>query len=281
MRNINLPILNILWSMVKNIERPGPRPAKGKSHDILQISWHLSHDIGFPSHKANLMTFCVKFHDINLMTLGRWHSTKNWILVKVKENNHNTCVLNLLNGIDRHFLLIKMFLVCLKINMRHSKKHWCGNLPTSTCDVTMHVMVVPYSSNVCENSLVQWNVWIHRLPRENVSTMSSVLVGHNLSSVDILLTFMLCQCNVLTLLNNLSGTGARWLRVLWIINFCHKWGDLLILMSNSVIGEHYLWQTIYHITSYILFLGLKHMENQEKYHWLFSLFYCPLYGWLH
>ena len=67
----------------------------------------------------------------------------------------------------------------------------------------------PYSSNVCENSLVQWNVWIHRVPRETVSTMSSpVLVGRNFSSVDILLIFPLCQCNVMTLLNNLSGTGA-------------------------------------------------------------------------
>ena len=45
---------------------------------------------------------------------------------------------------------------------------------------------------------------------ENVSTMSPALVGRNFSSVDILLTFTLCQCNVMTLLNNLSGTGARW-----------------------------------------------------------------------
>ena len=81
-------------------------------------------------------------------------------------------------------------------------------MSTPTCDVTMHKMVVPYSSNVCENSLVQWNVWIHRLPRENVSTMSPALVGRNFSSVDILLTFTLCQCNVMTLLNNLSGTGV-------------------------------------------------------------------------
>ena len=72
----------------------------------------------------------------------------------------------------------------------------------------MHKMVVPYNSNVCENSLVQWNVWIHRLQRENIITMSPVFVGHNFSSVDILLTFTLFQCNAMTLLNNLSGTGA-------------------------------------------------------------------------
>ena len=32
-----------------------------------------------------------------------------------------------------------------------------GNMSTPTCDVTMHKMVVPYSSNVCENSLVQFS----------------------------------------------------------------------------------------------------------------------------
>ena len=57
-------------------------------------------------------------------------------------------------------------------------------------------------------SLVQWNVWIHRLPRANVSTLSPALVGRHFSSVFILLSFMLCQCNVMTLLNNLSGTGT-------------------------------------------------------------------------
>ena len=60
--------------------------------------------------------------------------------------------------------------------MNHSK-----NIDVETCRLrpvtsTMHEMVVPYSSNVCENSLVQWNVSIHRLPRENVSTMSPALV---------------------------------------------------------------------------------------------------------
>ena len=89
------------------------------------------------------------------------------------------------------------------------EKHRRGNVSTPTCDVTMHKMVVPYGSNVCENSLVQWNVWIHRLPRENISTMSPALVGRNFSSVDILLTFTLRQCNVMTILNNLSGTGPE------------------------------------------------------------------------
>ena len=84
------------------------------------------------------------------------------------------------------------------------EKHWCGNVPTPTCDITMHKILVPYSSNVCENSL-QSNVWIYRLPMENVSTMSLLLVGRNFSSADILLTFILCQCNVMTLLNNCSG----------------------------------------------------------------------------
>ena len=33
-------------------------------------------------------------------------------------------------------------------------------------------MVAPYSSNVYENSHVQLSVWIHRLRRENLNTMS-------------------------------------------------------------------------------------------------------------
>ena len=41
--------------------------------------------------------------------------------------------------------------------------------------------------------------------------MSPALVGRNFSRVDILLTFTLCQCNVMTLLKNLSGTGPRWI----------------------------------------------------------------------
>ena len=39
----------------------------------------------------------------------------------MKENNHNICVIYLLNGTDRHFDSIEMFLACLKINMKHSK----------------------------------------------------------------------------------------------------------------------------------------------------------------
>ena len=105
----------------------------------------------------------------------------------MKENNHNTCIAYLLNCIDKHIHSIEMFLACLKINVKHQKKHRCGSVSTPTCDVTMHKMVVPYSSNVCENSLVQWNVWIHRLPRENVSTMSPALVGRNYISA--VLTF--------------------------------------------------------------------------------------------
>ena len=136
----------------------------------------------------------------------------------MKENNHNTCVAYLLNDKDRHFHLIEIFLACFKIN-KTLAKHWWGNLSTPNCSVTMHKMVVSHNSNVCENSPVQWNVWIHRLPRENVITMSLVLVGRNFSSVDILLTFKLCQCNVMTSLNNLSGTGA-WSATNHYLNQC-------------------------------------------------------------
>ena len=39
----------------------------------------------------------------------------------MKENNHNTCKVYLLNGKDRHFDLIEMLLACLKINMKRSE----------------------------------------------------------------------------------------------------------------------------------------------------------------
>ena len=73
----------------------------------------------------------------------------------MKENNHNTFVVYLLNDIDRHFDLIEIILACLKTNMKHSQNIDVETLSTPTCDVTMHKMVVPYNSNVCENSLVQ------------------------------------------------------------------------------------------------------------------------------
>ena len=130
--------------------------------------------------KINVMTFS-KSHDIQVMTLVfhptkqiSWHSASN-VMTLISWNW----------GVD----------IRLKVNF------WWRWRKT----ITIHI-VVPYSSNVCENSLVQWNVWIHRLPRENVSTMSPALGGCNFSSFDILLTFTLCQCNVMSLLNNLSGT---------------------------------------------------------------------------
>ena len=113
------------------------------------------------------------------------------------------------------------------------QKHRYGNLSNPTSDVTMHKTVVSYSCNECENSLVQWNVWIHRVPREIVSTMSSpVLVGRNFSSVDILLIFPLCQCNVMTLLNNLSGTGA--MHFFWKIPCKPKCGSEQMLWISHI-----------------------------------------------
>ena len=97
--------------------------------------------------KINLMTFS-KSHDLKVMTLVfrptkqiSWHFASNvmtliswhWgvdilLLVKMKENNPNTCVVHLLNDIDRHFHLIEIFQACLKINMKHSQ-----NIDVETC----------------------------------------------------------------------------------------------------------------------------------------------------
>ena len=198
-----------VMTLLNNLSGTGPWPIPlkinvmtfSKSHDIKvmtlvfrpteQISWHSA---------SNVLTF-------NLMTLGRWHSTKSSLLVKMEENHHNTCVIYLLNGIDKHFHSFEMFLACLKINMKHSKSsdvETCRLQPvTSQCTICFF----PYSSNVCENSSVQWKVWIHQLPRENVTSVSETQFQLCWHFADIHVVRQ-CQCNVMTLLNNLSGTGA-------------------------------------------------------------------------
>ena len=127
----------------------------------------------------------------------------------MKENNYNTCVVYLLNDIAKPIHLIEMFLACLKISMKHPKildveTRWL-RLVTSQCTKLLFPTV---AMCMCEDNLVEWDAWIHRVSRENVSTMSTALMGRNVSSVDILLTFTLCRSNVMALLNNFSGTGA-------------------------------------------------------------------------
>ena len=144
-------------------------------------------------------------------------------------------------------------------------------MSTPTCDVTMHKMVVPYSSNVCENSLVQWNVWIHRLPRENVSTMSPALVGRNFSSVDILLTFTLCRCNVMTLLNNLSGTGA-WCSVNTPDLSCNPWHDdncdMIIVLCSYIQNAPLIDKCKYVYRKYICVISFR-IKNVKMYIFIF------------
>ena len=130
------------------------------------------------------MTFCVKCHDINLMTLGRWHSSKSWLLVKIKENNHNTCVVYLLNVIDRHFLLIEMFLICLKINMRHPK-----NIDVETCRLrpvtSQYTKWFFPTAAMCVKTVSSNETFGYIGCQEKMSAQchSPVLVGRNFSSV--------------------------------------------------------------------------------------------------
>ena len=123
----------------------------------------------------------------------------------MKKNNHNTCVVYLLNDIDRHFHLTEIFLACLKINMKHSQ-----NIDVETCrfrPVTSQCTKWWFPTTAMCVKTVSSNGTFGYIGCQR--TVSPVLMGRNFSSVDILLTFTLCQCNVITLLNNLSGTGAR------------------------------------------------------------------------
>ena len=98
---------------------------------------------------------------------------------------------------------------CLKINMKHPKNidvETCRLRPvTSQCTkslfCTAATCVKTVSSNKTFGYIGAKGKCQHNAPP---------LVERNLSSVDILLTFTLCQCNVITLLNNLgTGTGVR------------------------------------------------------------------------
>ena len=70
----------------------------------------------------------------------------------MRENNHNTYVAYLLNGIDRHFHSIEMFLACLKINMKHSKTidvETCRLRPvTSQCTIWLFPTAAMYVKTV-------------------------------------------------------------------------------------------------------------------------------------
>ena len=103
----------------------GLRPTKNKSRNIHQISRHWSYGIGFPSHKANLMTFCVKCDDIILMTLDWgvnslrkahfWWRCKKVITIYAE----HMCFMVKINITIKYF--IQVWSACLKINMQRSK----------------------------------------------------------------------------------------------------------------------------------------------------------------
>ena len=66
---------------------------------------------------------------------------------------------------------------------------WCYNAPLRCSLQWKYVWTQPRPMKHLDT---------HQLPRENVSTMSSAIVGHNISSVDILLTFIYFYANVMS-----------------------------------------------------------------------------------
>ena len=91
---------------------------------------------------------------------------------------------------------------------------------TRNCDVTMNDFAVPCIDKMREYSIGT----IHRLPKTNVSTISSGLMRRNFSSVSFLLTFNLCQSNVMILLNHLSGAGP--------VVSIRKWQDYVYIQCE-------------------------------------------------
>ena len=114
-------------------------------------------------------------------------------------------LLLLLNGREKDRFIMKIYPVYLEINIKNLEKNQCGNLSTLKFDATMHKIV----------DCLRWQrMW--KPPRSikyldtqvhKGSCQHNVIgVRHNFSGAGILLTFALCQCNVMTLLYNLTGT---------------------------------------------------------------------------
>ena len=137
-----------------------------------------------------------------------------------------------------------------------------GDVSTPNCDTIIHKLIVSYSSNLCKLNLNRLNFWIHWLPKANISTMSPVLVGCNVSSIDILLLFILCQCNVMTLLKKPSTVGpglSDFILPFYTIpsiftTFCFKLEQLEHLCSENTPPPPHSWLPI----------PLSHIGSQVK-----------------
>ena len=190
---------------------PVPRPTKDKSHDILQISWHFSHDIGFLSHKANLMTFCVKCHDINLMTLGRWHSNKSKLLVKIKENNQNTCIVYLLTHWDRvtHICVSKLTIIASDNGLSPGRRQaniWTsagilliGPLGTNFSEILIEVITFSFTKMRLKVSSAKWRSCCLSLNVLNATDKYIYLIG----------MFLACLKINMKHLKNIDGETCR------------------------------------------------------------------------
>ena len=102
-----------------------------------QILWHSA---------SNVMTLISWHWDVNILLKVKWRLRK---IFKI-----HAWVVYLLNGIH-----------CIKTNLFNQnvsslfenqyetpKESQCGNVSTPICDVPMHKIIVPYSSNVCRQS---------------------------------------------------------------------------------------------------------------------------------
>ena len=133
----------------------------------------------------------------------------------MKENNHNTCIVYLLNCIDKHIYSIEMFLACLKINMKHPKNidvEPCRLRPVmSQCTKWLFPTAVMCVKTVSSNETFGY-IGCQGKMSAQCYRVSGTQFPQCWHFVDI----HLCQCNVMTLLNNLSGTGS-WLPLLGLL----------------------------------------------------------------
>ena len=78
---------------------------------ITRLLFSKFHGMVFSSHNAYLLAFRIKCNYISVMTLGRWRFI---ITVEFRMRQSKLIAVYALNGVDKHSILIHLYLTCLK-----------------------------------------------------------------------------------------------------------------------------------------------------------------------
>ena len=139
--------------------RPGPPGAQEHSHGdgpLLKVVcvWYRSHNIiRHGPHTCRRTTRTALDEAIIPVVILSTVNNRDQVAHQdppIKDRSPDIEVMTLVFCPTRHCLRWRLPMEFAWKSIWDTQKHWCGNLPTPTCDVTMHGMVVPYSS-LCVN----------------------------------------------------------------------------------------------------------------------------------